>query len=248
MPGALGWSPPKDTTHQSTYAFRAVQPLTAVSVNRSLRLPSFHRTWDQGSEGACVGFGTSMMLSIINEAQARAQAQLPYTHRYDPWWLWNRAKEVDPWSDTNPGDDNGTSVMAACDVLRDRGHVRVIRGVNQPVNLTEGISTNRWASSVDEIRTAISLGVPCSIGVNWYTNFDYPQVDSAGRYWIGKDSNNLGSIRGGHCVCIYGAWDRYQAVRIKNSWGESYPLVWMPYKTLQRLIDEQGEVALVTDR
>lgn len=246
MPGALGWSPPKDTTHQSTYAFRAVQPLTAVSVNRSLRLPGFHSTWDQGREGACVGFGTSMMLSIINEAQARAGATKPYTHRYDPRWLWNEAKKIDPWADTNPGDDNGTSVMAACDVLRNQGHVRVIRGVDKPVDISEGIVANRWASTIDEVRTAISMGIPCSIGVNWYSNFDNPAKDSSGRYWVGK--GDLGSVRGGHCVCIYGAWDKYQAVRVKNSWGGSYPLVWMPYSTLQRLINEDGEVALVTDR
>ena len=39
------------------------------------------------------------------------------------------------------------------------------------------------------------------------------------------------------------------AVRILNSWGRGYPhRVWMPDETLQRLIDEDGEVALVTDR
>ena len=42
---------------------------------------------------------------------------------------------------------------------------------------------------------------------------------------------------------------RAGAVRILNSWGRGYPhRVWMPDETLQRLIDEDGEVALVTDR
>lgn len=246
MAGALGRRTPENFDHVEKYPFSAVQPLTAVSVNRSLRLPSFHSTWDQGREGACVGYGTSMMMSILNEGQARASVTKPYTHRYDPRWLWNQAKIVDEWSDTNPGDDNGTSVSAACDVLRTKGHVRVSYGKDQPVSLTEGIVTNRWAGSVDEVRTAISMGIPCSIGVNWYSNFDNPQIDSSGRYWIGK--GNLGSIRGGHCVTVYGAWDKYQAVRIKNSWGGAYPLVWMPYSTLQRLINEQGECTLVTDR
>lgn len=246
MPGALGRRTPEDFNHVEKYPFSAVQSLTAITVNRSLRLPYFHTTWDQGREGACVGYGTSMMMSIINEAQARAATKTPYTHKYDPRWLWNQAKIVDPWSDTNPGDDNGTSVSAACDVLRTQGHVRVVGGVDKPVDITQGISTNRWATTVDEVRTAISLGIPCSIGINWYTNFDDPQIDSAGRYWIGK--GNLGAIRGGHCVCVYGAWDKYQAVRIKNSWGSSYPLVWMSYSTLARLIYEQGEVTLVTDR
>ena len=43
--------------------------------------------------------------------------------------------------------------------------------------------------------------------------------------------------------------ERAGAVRVLNSWGRGYPhRVWMPYETLQRLIDEDGEVALVTDR
>jgi hypothetical protein len=52
-----------------------------------------------------------------------------------------------------------------------------------------------------------------------------------------------------HGVLKSPANDRLGAVRILNSWGHSYPhRVWMPDETLQRLIDEDGEVALVTDR
>ena len=39
-----------------------------------------------------------------------------------------------------------------------------------------------------------------------------------------------------------------QAVGIVNNWGTRYPLVMMPYETLGRLLDEQGEATLVTDR
>jgi hypothetical protein len=44
--------------------------------------------------------------------------------------------------------------------------------------------------------------VPIIIGVNWYSNFDKPAKDRDGSWWVGKDKNNLGSIRGGHAVCI----------------------------------------------
>jgi hypothetical protein len=73
--------------------------------------PGWYGFYDQGREGACVGFGCSRMMSLLNRK------------RYDARWLWDRAKEVDEWPDTNPGDDNGTSVRAALDVLRTRGHV-----------------------------------------------------------------------------------------------------------------------------
>ncbi len=245
MAGTLGRRVPEDWEHVEKYPYRSVQPLTATTTERILRLPVFHKTWDQGSEGACVGFGTSMMMSIINENQARAAKTLPYVHRYDPRWLWNEAKKIDVWADTNPGDSNGTSVRAACDVLRDQGHVRIISKKSRPVDSSQGISTNRWASTVDEVRTSISLGNPCSIGVNWYSNFDSP-VKKNKESWIGE--GDLGSVRGGHCVCLYGASDRRQAVRVKNSWGTAYPSVWLPYKTLERLLAEYGEITIVTDR
>ena len=146
------------------------------------------RFYDQGQEGACVGFGSSRMMSLLNR------------RRYDARWLWNQAKRIDEWPETNPGDDNGTSVKAAMDILRTRGHVRdggtaVLEG--------EGIAANRWATRVDQVVGALSSP----------------------------------------------ANERMGAVRILNSWGGSWPhRVWMPYETLQRLLDEEGEATVVTDR
>jgi hypothetical protein len=152
---------------------------------------------------------------------------------------------VDEWPDTNPGDNNGTSVRAAMDVLRKIGHVRIYRDKPIEPSLVEGISENRWATSVDQIRTAISQGIPVTLGINWYSNFDEP-VKKDGSYWIGL--GKLGEVRGGHAVCIYRASDRLQAVGIVNNWGVQYPLTLMPYKILERLLEEYGEATLVTDR
>lgn len=155
---------------------------------------SWWRLYDQGSEGACVGFGLSRMMSLLNR------------RRYDARWLFHEARKVDEW----PGEDyQGTSVRAGCDVLRSRGHARVVPGDldpfdgDSPVSLDEGISANRWATSVDQVRAVLSS----------------PYHDR----------------RGG--------------VPLLNSWGEGYPhVVYLPYETLDRLIREDGEVALVTDR
>jgi hypothetical protein len=35
---------------------------------------------------------------------------------------------------------------------------------------------------------------------------------------------------------------------VKNSWGRAYPLVWLPYAAMERLLKEDGEATLVTDR
>lgn len=146
--------------------------------------------YNQGEEGACVGFGSSRMMTLLNRV------------RYDARWLWNQAKAVDEWPDTNPGDDNGTSVRAAMDVLRATGHVRSAK-TEKPPSLAEGIAANRWATTVDMMRAAL------------------------------KSPSH----------------DTLQAFPILNSWGTDYPrIVWLPYTVMTRLLKEDGESTLVTDR
>jgi hypothetical protein len=162
----------------------------ALAPGKLADLTAWWEFYDQGREGACVGFGSSRMMSLLNRK------------RYDARWLWNRAKQVDEWPDTNPGDDNGTSVRAALDILRTEGH-KPWQGVGR-VKPAEGISANRWARSVDEVHQVLQNGVA----------------------------------------------DRLGAVPPLNSWGrDGYPhVVWMPDETLDRLIQEDGEIGLVTDR
>jgi hypothetical protein len=257
----LGRREPTDFQHVEKYPYSAVAPETVTHVERVLRLPWWQWSHDQGREGSCVGHGVSMERAITNIAQAKALGLAKAGRRYNPIDLWNEAKKIDEWPDTNPGDDNGTSVRAAYDVARNEGLVRVTfmrmgpDGVPVPFqpkarSKDEGVSSNRWAKTTDEMRTSIANGVPVAIGVNWYSNFDAPvsKPNSAGgtESWIGQ--GDLGHVRGGHCVCLYGASDERQAFKVKNSWGREYPLVWLPYATMQRLLDEDGEAAIVTDR
>ena len=50
-------------------------------------------------------------------------------------------------------------------------------------------------------RTAPAKPTPVVIGVNWYAEFDKPQKDAQGHYWIARDAK-LTTVRGGHCVCL----------------------------------------------
>lgn len=161
---------------------------------------TWYKFYYQGEDGACVGFGSSRMMSLLNRK------------RYDARWLWDQAKLADEWPDTNPGDGNGTSVSAGMDVLRTLGHSPwklayegydfKQRASEIPV-LNEGISANRWATTVDEVAKILNSPITESL----------------------------------------------QAVPFLNSWGTFYPHVtWMPYDVLQRLLDEEGEATLVTDR
>ncbi|GHE86705.1 hypothetical protein GCM10017786_17750 [Amycolatopsis deserti] len=160
----------------------------------------WYRFYDQGHEGACVGFGWSRCMTLLNKGLYAAR------------WLWDRAKEHDEWPQTNPGDDEGTSVRAAAEVLVSAGHVdwdpafsdddSSERAGYRP-DVADGILAFRWATSAADV----------------------------------------------HQVLANPRADELNAVPILNSWGESYPhRVWMPDEVLDRLIGEDGEVAIPTDR
>lgn len=116
--------------------------------------------YDQGAEGACVGYAESRMMSLLNR------------RRYDARWLYHRAQEVDEW----PGIDyDGTSVRAGLDVLRKEGHRRVVRGVSGALDASEGIQTNRWATGVEDIVETLGLG-PNAVAIPLKNSWgaDYP--------------------------------------------------------------------------
>ena len=114
--GGLGRRVPTDDNHirKHRMSLLDIAPEPFV-VNKILPLPDLRKYWsfyDQGQEGACVGFGSSWAMTILN--------RIPYAARH----LYIEAQKVDEWSDTPP--EEGTSVRAAMDVLRKVGHWRYI--------------------------------------------------------------------------------------------------------------------------
>ena len=146
-------------------------------------LISWYEFYDQGEEGACVGFSSSRAMSWLNRK------------KYDAEWLYRTAQTIDEW----PGEDyEGTSVRAAAEVLRTQGH----KPYNKDPNSADGIQAYRWIKDVNDV-----LNV------------------------VGGEQKRRGAI----------TW--------RNSWGVYYPQkVWLPAETAQRLIDEDGEVVVFTDK
>ena len=155
--------------------------------------------YDQAQDQACVGFGWSRCMSILN-------GQL-----YAARWLWDRSKERDQWSETNPGDNQGSSVRAGAEVLTTAGHVAWSdayadedyreRAGYEPIP-DQGLLTFRWAESVDDVHAVL----------------DNPRA------------NELG------------------AVPVLNSWHNYPHRVWLPDEVLDFLMQQQGEIAIPTDR
>lgn len=237
----LGRRLPTDYVHVTRYPIRATLPETVASVERKLDVNSdWRRRYDQGQEGACVGFAWSFAMSILNRVF------------YDAPWLYRSAQAIDEWPDTPPAD--GTSVRAGGDVLRTLGHRRYRAGTSGPTLLEHGIEENRWATTVDEMRTCLANGIPVVLGCWWFPAFDEPEEVRRwfglrqSEWWIGRNKTALWRPRGGHAICVYGASDSRQAFALVNSWGLRYPLVWMPYETMQHLLDRDGEATVIVDR
>lgn len=206
---------------------------TVKSVEKEIPVPDeFVEYYDQGSDGACVGFAGSKLMSLKNGYQL-----------YNPKKLWQMAKEFDGIKDTVFGDSEGTTVDGAMRVLKKIGHVKKD---TETWDINQGILTYKWVSTVDGFRTAIANGNPVQFGINWYENFNTPVLKN-GQYWIGL-SKNLGSIVGGHSILGVSAFDSLDAGELDNTWGRSYPRVKIPYELLQRLMNEYGEAGLITDR
>ncbi|MFE0024278.1 hypothetical protein [Amycolatopsis sp. NPDC059021] len=161
---------------------------------------AWYAFYNQGNEGACVGFGWSRCMSIFNGDE--------YTAR----WLWDAAKKRDEWPETNPGDENGTSVRAGAQVLKALGHVLWNEAYADDdwhkretyvPEVKQGIKAFRWAKTVEDVHAV------------------------------------LGNTRA----------DQLGAVPILNSWGPNYPhRTYLPDDVLARLIGEEGEIAVPTDR
>lgn len=132
--------------------------------------------YDQGQEGACVGFAWSRCMSILNKELYAAR------------WLWDRSKERDRWPETNPGDNNGTSVRAAGEVLAGAGHVDWrdqyadddhTERDGYSAALDNGIQSFRWARSVDDVHAVLGNDKADSLGA-------VPFLNSWGRLGNGR--------------------------------------------------------------
>ncbi len=105
--------------------------------------------YDQGNEGSCVGFSESRAKSLVDRT------------RYGGRWLYKEAQKIDEW----PGEDyEGTSLRAGLEILRTRGHRRLINGTLQQERVGDGIAAYRWATSVDEIHSIIKMPLADALG------------------------------------------------------------------------------------
>lgn len=196
--------------------------------------------YDQGSEGACVGFAWT------HELEAR-----PKVVRRDTNFalqIYRRAQQIDPW----PGEDySGTSVLAG------------VKAVQELVN-TRGrsfIPEYRWAFGIQDALRVIGYKGPLVLGIKWYTSMYEP--DAKNFVHVG------GEVAGGHAILANGVkivkkdptidyppqWEDIDIdksyVRLHNSWGTDYGDggdAFITVRDLDKLLQDGGEACIPSKR
>lgn len=221
----LDWSPTHDP-RSLNYEVR--ETLGAVE-----EIP---KTWDrgpilnQGSEGACVGFGWTAELMASPRPDPTAEALTANTYAKEVYY---RAKQIDDYE----GEDySGTSVLAGAKVLQERGLQ----------------DEYRWALSVEDVRDAVISEGPVVVGVPWY--YEMYVTKPSGLVTLGGD------LVGGHCLTIFGyhpgqsiagETGEFKVFKWQNSWDVTYGRDgwgYIRYEDLRDLLSQWGEACVPMGR
>ena len=141
------------------------EPMGAVRLNRE----AARVFYNQGEEGACVGFGNSRALTIRRQEQVF----------FDAFWLYDEARRLEG---TYP-DGEGSTVHAGAQVLLSKGH-RVQAGErvctreagDAAPSPLDGVSAIRWATSLEEVLRALARHDAQAIPFENSWGDGYPQV------------------------------------------------------------------------
>ena len=208
----------------------AIRPL--LGTKRATRKATFWQegtVLDQGSEGACVGFG--WMADILAKPVTPDQQPSEELGNALAQFYYKEAQKLDRWE----GEDyEGTSVLAGAKVMKRHGL----------------ISGYRWCFSVEDIIDTVCTKGPVVLGVPWYRSM-YRTL-SGGLVYADMSQEPVG----GHCITITGydpamqiGRQTLEVFRWRNSWGHDYGVDGSGYikvSDLKRLFEsERGAEACV---
>lgn len=192
--------------------------------SKTWSLPNGAPVLDQGTEGACVGFG------VTNELRFRPTPVkgLDETFAHDKiYW---EAQKIDPWDGGSyPGATpkyEGTSVLAGVKTAASQGYY----------------GEYRWAFGEGDLALAMAFG-PVILGLEWWTGMFTPD----GNNYLHK----TGKIEGGHCILCVGISVKYGYYTLYNSWGPSWGhngRAKVSRSTMAALLASNGEACVITQR
>jgi hypothetical protein len=180
---------------------------------------------DQGTEGACVGFG------ITHELAAMPAEVFGLTADYARTMIYWEAQKIDGMpGGAYPGAKpryEGTSVLAGLKVAQKLGWME----------------SYRWAFGIDDLILGVGHNGPAVLGIPWYEGMSRP------------DSNGvvkpIGKCVGGHCIMVREVNLLKEEFRLPNSWGRRWGIdgeCFISFQDIARLLHEDGEAVFFVGR
>ena len=174
--------------------------------------------FDQGELGSCTG--NAMAGVLMTEPLWTPGRNLTEA---DAVKLYKAATKLDNIPGNYPPTDTGSSGI----------------GVMKAAVNAQYIVGYAHTFSLDHLLGSLSLK-PGILGINWYDSFDGPKAD--GECPLSANAK----IRGGHEVELFGIDTKKERVWCINSWGPTWGgrkngTFYFSYKTLKRLLSEQGD-------
>jgi hypothetical protein len=181
--------------------------------------------FDQGNEGACVGF------SLGHELSSRPCEVKGLTNKFLREGIYWEAQKIDPWPGGEyPGSSpkySGTSLLAGVKVLNNLGY----------------IGSYRWAFNTDDALYGIGHNGPAVIGIKWFYDMYFP------------DKNGFikptGMLAGGHAIIVRGVNVKGGYVTLRNSWGRGWGVdgdCYLTFSDFDKLLKDRGECCFLLNR
>jgi len=185
---------------------------------KSVRHKRHGTVFDQGELGSCTG--NAMAGSLMTEpfwVKGRALTEV------DAVKLYKAATKLDSIPGSYPPKDTGSSGLAVMKAAVNAGY----------------LTGYAHSFSLDQLLGSLVLR-PGILGINWYTSFDSPKPDGE------CPLTPSATVRGGHEVELFGLDAEKERVWCYNSWGTTWGgrrngTFYFSWKTLQHLLDEQGD-------
>lgn len=217
------WRPEFDE-RSKLYPIRTMLPRVQ---NKTFTLWQNGEILDQGSEGACVGFGwtAEALAGPIQVDLNRVNGPMSKEPNRFANYVYKEAQKVDQW----PGEDyEGTSVLAGAKIMM----------------RYDVLHQYRWAFGIDDVVGALMSTGPVILGINWYS----------GMYRApGGKLSISGNRVGGHAILAIGynpasvAFGGKETIVLQNSWGKSWGIdgiAEITVEDLDRLLKEGGEACV----